>query len=300
MMAKLISVVIVTYNSESFIYDCLDSLLKYNDIGDALEVLVVDNCSSGFDRMSACILKKYGKKVRIIKNNHNGGYGQGNNVGIRESSAPYIMIMNPDVRICNPIFKTIYELFTYDSSVVQVGIKQMLPGRKVGYSFSWKSTIVPYISLPLIYLTKRLDVYFPKYMYFAGSCFFLRKSSFEEVGLFDENIFLYHEEEDIHLRLERLPHAKFVYWNKGLYEHLHLPSKRVDDEKLQGVKRSFYSLKYLYNREGYGENMAYQREIQKCRLFLFREKILCLLGKGSDEYYRYLKSWYECLIERSV
>lgn len=299
-MNKLISVVIVTYNSENHIYDCLDTLYKYNDIGDALEVLIVDNCSNEFEKMQTKIQQKFGEKVIIIKNTRNGGYGQGNNVGIKKATAPFIMIMNPDVRICKPVFKSVYDIFLSDQNIVQVGLKQLIPGCKKGYSFSWESTILPYISLPLISVTKCLDLYFPKYMYFAGSCFFLKKSSFEQVGMFDENIFLYHEEEDIHIRLSRLPKAKFVYWNQGLYEHLHLPSKDISGNDLVVKKRSFKSLKYLYIREGYGEELAYKREIQKCKFMLWREKLLCLIGKGNQKYCGYLHNWNELLKKKSV
>jgi GT2 family glycosyltransferase len=50
-MDKLISIIIVTYNSEEHIYNCLKSIFKYNDIKDALEVIVVDNCSLNSDKM---------------------------------------------------------------------------------------------------------------------------------------------------------------------------------------------------------------------------------------------------------
>ena len=43
MMHKRVSVIIVTYNSEKHIYDCLSSIYRYNDIGDLLEVIIVDN-----------------------------------------------------------------------------------------------------------------------------------------------------------------------------------------------------------------------------------------------------------------
>ena len=51
---KAVSVVIVTFNSENLIMDCLDSIFKYNDISDDLEVVLVDNCSKNYlsDRKS--------------------------------------------------------------------------------------------------------------------------------------------------------------------------------------------------------------------------------------------------------
>ena len=105
-MGKDISVIIVTYNSETYIYDCLDSLFKNNDIDDRLEVIIVDNMSVHVNSMFETIKSRYKNRVTLIKNNKNGGYGQGNNVGINNSSAPIIMIMNPDVRLVAPILKS--------------------------------------------------------------------------------------------------------------------------------------------------------------------------------------------------
>ena len=101
---KTLSIIILTYNSEKDIYACLDSVYQHNDIGEALEVIVVDNQSNAFALMQQKIAHQY-PQVFITQNTHNGGYGQGNNVGIRMAQAPIIAIMNPDVRITHPIFK---------------------------------------------------------------------------------------------------------------------------------------------------------------------------------------------------
>ena len=76
-----LSLIILTYNSEKDIYDCLQSVYQYNDIGNSLEVIVVDN----FTQMRDKINLQY-PDVKVIANTKNGGYGQGNNIGIRVMS----------------------------------------------------------------------------------------------------------------------------------------------------------------------------------------------------------------------
>ena len=61
--------------------------------------------------MFGSIEEKYGNKVVLINNKVNGGYGQGNNLGVEVAKAPIILIMNPDVRLVKPIFKRILSLF---------------------------------------------------------------------------------------------------------------------------------------------------------------------------------------------
>ena len=113
-MKKKISIIIVTYNSELHIYDCLDSIFKYNDIGDDLEIIIVDNMSNNVDQMFTSIKEKYASTVKLVKNHINGGYGQGNNVGIRLAKSDIIMIMNPDVRLLQPVFNIMSNLLIFN------------------------------------------------------------------------------------------------------------------------------------------------------------------------------------------
>lgn len=218
---KRVSVIIVTYNSEKHIYDCLDSVFKYNDIGDDLEVIIVDNKSKNFQTLKEDVENKYNDKVLIISNERNGGYGQGNNIGIRKASAPIIMIMNPDVRLTMPIFNQVCTAFQEDINIVMYGMKQKFSESHNGISIDCTSLLNPIISIPLSRLANKYDWYTQKYMYFSGACFFVRKQSFEEAGLFDEDIFMYSEEDDIHNRLLKIPHCRFVYNPRISYLHLH-------------------------------------------------------------------------------
>ena len=121
-MIKL-SVIIVTYNSEKDIFDCLQSLYANNNLNEGeLEVIVVDNNSAQHEEMFAKIHSLY-QNVRTIKNNQNGGYGQGNNVGIRQAKAPIILIMNPDVRLTTPCFQKVTRAFEQDDRLSMYGMR---------------------------------------------------------------------------------------------------------------------------------------------------------------------------------
>lgn len=222
---KRVSVVIVTYNSSFHIYDCLKSLFDNNDIGEDLEVIIVDNCSSDFNEMKKNVHDVYGESVVIIANNRNGGYGQGNNVGIRRATAPIIMIMNPDVRLVEPVFQGVCK--TFDHNVVMVGMQQLNKDLNPSLSFDSTSLISPFVGIPLSKICNRLNIYLPNIMYFSGACFFVKKKEFEEVGLFDEDIFMYSEEDDIHQRLQRIKESRFIYLSDKHYAHLHGIEKKI-------------------------------------------------------------------------
>ena len=78
---KKVSIIIVTYNSEKDIYDCISSIIEYSDIPLVeIELVVVDNNSTGCDTMFNKLKTLWGEDIVLIKNSSNGGYGQGNNM----------------------------------------------------------------------------------------------------------------------------------------------------------------------------------------------------------------------------
>ncbi|MCX6729964.1 MAG: glycosyltransferase family 2 protein [Candidatus Portnoybacteria bacterium] len=99
-MNKLVSIIVLTYNSEKYIENCLQSIFSqtYRDI----EIILIDNSSKDNSvKLSEEKLKNYTGNQRIIINKENFGYAGGNNVGIKESRGEYVVIINPDVVLEN-------------------------------------------------------------------------------------------------------------------------------------------------------------------------------------------------------
>lgn len=254
-----LSIIIVTYNSEKDIYDCLQSLYRYNDLQqDELEVIVVDNQSRDYEAMRARLEKDY-PAVRVVQNTHNGGYGQGNNVGIRLSSAQNIAIMNPDVRLIMPMFKELIMHLREDNVAMCAG-KQLGDNGKVFASFFSTFTTPWWIGRPLEFLSRqKLDKYFYKWQYLSGAFFFIRKELFEQIGLFDENIFLYAEENDIHYRIRHtFPSMKMCYFNH--LQYIHLAEGRQFSAK--HVRQVYISNGYFFKKNGLSAKRYWKGQIR--------------------------------------
>ncbi|MBQ8939711.1 MAG: glycosyltransferase [Paludibacteraceae bacterium] len=245
---KELSVIIVTYNSEPDIYGCLDALFSHNDLDDALEVIVVDNNSRYFAHMQNEIAQRYGGKVIVLSNSQNGGYGQGNNIGIRHASSPIIMIMNPDVRLIQISLKDIVSQYKKDPDLALVGFKQIVNmSGKRGSSFSLLNHYNGFVRLIGGIIANRTDCFCWKHMYFCGACFCVRKAMFEEAGLFDEQIFLYGEENDIHYRIHTAcPKAHDRYCKNNIY--LHPTEDRPYSKK--AVQLRIQSNEYVMQQQG--------------------------------------------------
>lgn len=274
---KKVSIIIVTYNSEKDIYDCINSIIENSDIPlTEIELVVVDNNSTGCDTMFGKLKTLWGEDIILIKNTHNGGYGQGNNVGIKKASAPVILIMNPDVRLIEPIFKTTVEAFENNSELAMYGMKQMLTHTLPSTnSFTCTYAINGYIQTIMSSICNRYDYYIAKHMHFSGSCFYIRKQMFEHAGLFDESVFMYGEEEDIHYRMWKLGYTKMVY-NPKLH-YIHLVKERKPDLK--------YELKLIdvavfqNEKKGFSAKKTLKDRLRNTNMLIAREKLKILMGK---------------------
>ena len=267
---KKISIIIVTYNSEELIYNCIESIYKYNDINKEIEIIVVDNNSKNVDSMFFEIEKKFGKEIILIKNEINGGYGQGNNVGIKVANGEIIMIMNPDVRLIMPIFKKVLDGFT-QKNVVMVGMKQMISKTQKGQSLLYMSNTIIGIFENKFYSI--FDLFIQSKMCFSGSCFFLKKLEFVELGLFDEKIFMYGEELDIHKRFTNSSRKnKMLYLSKLKYIHFIIGRLITYNSEIN----QFKSFMYLCNKY----NLNFKNECKKrIRLYkLIRLKTIIISG----------------------
>ena len=90
----LVSIIILNYNAGDLLLNCVESVLKtdYKNI----EVIVVDNASKDHSHKTC---KEKFDKIKLIENEQNLGYCEGNNVGIRHATGEFVVILNPDTTV---------------------------------------------------------------------------------------------------------------------------------------------------------------------------------------------------------
>ena len=289
---KKVSIVIVTYRSEKDIYDCLASLFKWADISrEYLEGIVVDNNSPEVERMFCGIRERYGDEIILINNSKNGGYGQGNNVGIHRASAPIVMIMNPDVRLNSHIFCTALATFDRNPNVGIYGMTQMVSEtRKSGTSFNTTHMMNGYLRILLTSFSNRFNRFVPSLMYVSGACFFIRRDSFYRAGLFDENIFMYGEEDDVWCRMRRIG-QKTVFNPTATY--IHLTKERQTSAAYE--RKMFEAVMFVNKKNGFTVLRSLREERRYLRVLRLRQWLRSLCGERPyelavyAEYDKYLK-----------
>lgn len=283
---KKISIIIVTYQSEKDIYDCVASLLHYADIPlSQIEIIIVDNHSPNSQPMFDQLSQQFDFPFIFLQNTENGGYGQGNNIGIRHASAPIVMILNPDVRQTMGYLAQPLQHFEQDTDLIMYGMHQYLEnGQKSHNSFACTTMMNGYLRVLLSAFANRLDWYMPRYMHFSGACFFVRKDMFTSVGLFDESNFMYGEEQDIHYRLAQRYGYHFLY-NPHLH-YIHCTQERewtpaYEQKIIQATLR-------LNKKNGYARSKSIANLQQSYQLLRLRMRLrMWFQPSAQAEYAKY-------------
>jgi len=209
-----ISVVALNYNTREMLRDCLHSLLAHPD-GLDLEIVVVDNASTDG---SADMVRQEFPRVALIGNEENEGYSCGTNRGIRASSAPCVLLLNPDTVIGSGALRAMYEYLVAHAGVAIVGPRMV--GRDGDYQQSCHYFTLLNGTHALRYLLVLLgglgsslfglstnpagDGHDPvevDWVYTA--CALVRREALDEVGLLDEDLFMFGDDMDLCWRVHK-------------------------------------------------------------------------------------------------
>jgi len=276
MMGIRLSVIIVSYNSLEYLKECISSIRSFNDIGESLEIIVVDNST---EKSTMDWLREQPGIVAI--SNENKGFGQGNNIGARVAKGEFLLFLNPDTVLIEPVFAHAIELFEKDSTLGLFGVQLVGKNRKRNSTYGLRMTM----GLARTLLSKMLvtfRVFLPRKMYTSGADIFIRKNVFENAGCFDEEFFMYCEEADLCNRVNALGYKNGFVRNCKI---IHLEGKTTEAKLFTSTIRLIESRKHYCEKYGYDFIKFLNKEKRYCRIksFFFSKK-----GdqKRADEYYR--------------
>ena len=239
-----LSVSIVACNSGSELHYVLDSLK--NTRGIDFCVTVIDN-NSADDSVSAA--QSSGLSCKVICLNRNIGYGAANNIAIRESDARYHLIANPDVEFDSQLLKACVEFMDANPDVAIVtpkllnpdGSEQYTPKRQPRISYLLAGFVEnctgKIMRLRSGYTLRGQNIDAPTEIDFCAGCFmFCRTSMLKACGGFDERFFLYFEDADLTLRMQK--QGRTVYNPALTVTHMW----KRDNHKIRGILHELASM----------------------------------------------------------
>ena len=239
----LLSVIIVNYNVQYFLEQCLHSVFKSGE-DLPMEVFVVDNNSN--DGSVEMVKKKF-PRVKLIANTENLGFSRANNQAIRQASGRYILLLNPDTVVEDNTLPKVVGFMEKHRDAGGLGVK-MLDGQGKFLPESKRGLPTPGVAFCKIF---GLSALFPKSKVFgkyhlgyldngqthqvevlSGAFMLLRKEALDRAGLLDEDFFMYGEDIDLSYRLVKAGYRNYYY-----------PGARIIHYKGESTKKS--SINYV-------------------------------------------------------
>ena len=126
-----LTIIILSYNVEKLLLDCLSSVYKSMEKSDQWEVVVIDNASTD---SSVASVKKHFPNVKIIQNNKNLGFSAGNNIALKQVKSPYTLLLNPDTIVYPHTIQTVMDYIKSHSDVGAATCRVELTDGSLDYS----------------------------------------------------------------------------------------------------------------------------------------------------------------------
>ena len=264
------AIIIVNYNSANDTIEFVSKIKNYNIID---RIIVVDNLSTTIGAFEE-LKKLEGGKVSVVQSGKNGGYAYGNNFGVHyleENQEQYdnIIISNSDIDIEESTIKRCIDFLSSNEKAAIAAPRMFDLNNNPARRSSWK---IRTFKLDVIHSTRLLELLFYKHLRdgeyredeyknnelkveaIAGSFFVVKYNVFKEIGYFDENVFLFYEED---ILASKLRDAGYEVYSLNDVKFIHYESKTI--------KKSFNyfnKMKILYESK-----MYYQKNYNKINSF---------------------------------
>ena len=230
-----ITFIIVCFKSEKVIYDCLDSLPKNS------KKIIVENSKN--THLKNDLIKKYDNIEVII--NDNQGMGAANNVGIAKSATDFVYVLNPDTRFQENTFNQIIE------NVKLINDFAIL---------SPLSSNLEYPNYKIFKKQKNINENIISVDTIDGFSMLINMNKFKNKKLFDENIFLYLENDDLCILAKNLGNNIYIIKN-SIIDHIGSSSSDFENNKKFDYLRNWHWMwsKFYYNKKHFGYTIAMVR-----------------------------------------
>lgn len=242
-----VSIIIVNYNTKQLTTDCIQSIVD-NTSDIEYEIILVDNASTDGSK----VFFESDDRIKYIYSEKNGGFGYGNNLGMKVAKGKYFFLLNPDTLLINNAIK---EFFEYAEKYAP---ETILGCYLIGSDGVYSNSFFYFPAFTLCQFTKRQlygqnmepDYTNKEVECVSGADMFIPRCAIEDTGMFDENIFLYGEEGELQYRMMKKGYKRMLI-NTPKIIHLEGKSSGGTARTVYGMKSHFYILKKHMNRFTY-------------------------------------------------
>lgn len=246
-----LTIIILNYNTSNLLRNCLSSIFEKNWSA-YLKVWVVDNASTDD---SVRMVKKNFPKVKIIQSRKNLGFAGGNNLGLKDVTSKYTLLLNSDTIIRDQALDNLVDF-------AMRGGYDICSCRLLNQdgTFQPNTGDLPYPLAIFFWLSGLDDLPFLKFLlpsfhkkvanegevgWVAGTAILISKPVLDKIGLLDETLFMYAEDTDFCLRANK---AGFkIGWTKKA-QITHLGGGSLKNPSFSQWLGEFRGLVYIYKK----------------------------------------------------
>ena len=277
MAKKKLTVVIVSYNVREYLVQCIESVHKAMEGLDG-EIVVVDNCSKD-DTVS--YLQSHDMDVRLIANKENVGFARANNQAIRASESEYVLLLNPDTVVYEQTIRSCVDFMDAHPEAGGAGVR-MLTREGNPAPESRRAIPTPWVAmLKMLGFTRRY--YMSKLPWdepcqievVSGAYCLLRRQALDQIGLLDEDYFMYGEDIDLSYRML---HGGWQNWYLP-YDIIHYKGESTQKSSFRYV-HVFYQAMLIFFRKHYSHlSFLLSLPIQAAIYFRASLALLQMMGR---------------------
>ena len=248
-------VVVVSFRCEPMLRECLESLRRYPS-SDEMAVHVVDNASK--DGTAEMVAREF-PEVNLTASDENLGFGAANNLVIRESSADFILCLNPDTRATEGALDRLIEVMDERVKLGICGPRLELEDGSFDHAAK-RSFPTPLSALGhftgigrrrgsgVLAAYRAPEVDAGPVDAINGACMLFRRSALEKVGLFDEGYWMYMEDLDLCYRFDE---AHWVTWYEPSATVVHVKAGTTGPVRAPRLTYAFHYGMYRFYRKHY-------------------------------------------------
>ncbi len=258
-----VAVIIVNYNDAEDTLKYVKTITEYETIN---RIVVVDNKSTTtgtFDKLK----ELESSKVKVIESDKNGGYDYGNNFGIKyldsiNEEFDYYIISNPDIKVSEDAIKHCLDVINSNDKIAVISPRMLNKDRNPIRRSSWK---IRTFGLDVVHSTRLLELLLYKVLRhgeysnkeyevekleveaISGAFFVIKANILKEIGLLDENVFLFYEEDILAHKL-RDRNYKTISLNSEYFIHYESQTIGKSLSYYRKMKQMFKSKMYYHKK----------------------------------------------------
>lgn len=229
-----LSIIIVAYNSKKYIYECINSIIESN-IKVEFEISIVDNSPNNetMEVINTIVDKYKNNKIKVIRC-ENKGFNHANNIGIRNSTGKYIMLLNPDTIVKNNQINKLLFKAKEITNLGAIGPRVLTKNEEYNITRIFYPSVKDGI-LRLLNIRNQKSALLSRKEGLirvdspTGAAYMFKREIIQEIGYLDENYFLYFDEMDFSKRMDKIGKKNYVYTGSEIIHYQGVITSELND-----------------------------------------------------------------------